>query len=475
MNKKTRIRKIREILERGEKIGEREIMWRDELKPMGIYKIPLEYLVYNKYNGRILSRVMSLEAQGKEMDLEEETGKKAIEKFLWDSKEDRNKKTKDDIEKYGQKEVGIITKDGVIIDGNRRVMLLNQIDKYDYFKAVVLSVKSDEDSAEIEKLETTYQMGEDEKLSYNPIEIYLKTSRLYKRLSGKTEYDKDDKDDKHKKAIDKIEEWMGDYKGLGVEKRLSIMKIMDEYLEYLDYNRHYTQLDGREDHFISLTNWLETFYGESSSKAFDGYKDIDVDDLKAIVFDYIRIRHEGKEFRVLGRGQKQSHLFGDREIWRSFKDKHFEKVQPVHNSEAEINLDSLNLKAYLDSRDEDFKGEVGDFLDENLSEHKDKINIQLQKDKPMKLISKALDSIKIIKDNENMENAEALDKVAELGSSTFDILQRRSPVRLLREVLKIISSINVSDGIEDEEQILENTRNIQSKLRQLEEEIRSDT
>ena len=196
MKKETRIRKIDEILEREEKIGERELMWRDELKPMAVYKIPLDCLVYNKYNGRILSRVMSFEAQGKEIDLEEEDGKKTIEKFLWDSKEDRNKKTKEDIKKYGQKEVGIITKDGVIIDGNRRVMLLNQIDRYDYFKAVVLTVKSDEDPVEIEKLETTYQMGEDEKLAYNPIEIYLKTSRLYKQLSGKPEYDKDDKDEK---------------------------------------------------------------------------------------------------------------------------------------------------------------------------------------------------------------------------------------------------------------------------------------
>ena len=472
MNKETRIRKIQEILKREEKIGEREIMWRDELEPMGVYKIPLECLVYNKYNGRILSRVMSLEAQGKEMDLEEEDGKKTVEKFLWDSKEDRNKKTKEDIEKYGQKEVGIITKDGVIVDGNRRVMLLNQIDRYDYFKAVVLSVKSDEDSVEIEKLETTYQMGEDEKLGYNPIEIYLKTSRLYKQLSGKTEYDEDDKD---KKAIDKIDEWMGDYKGLEVEKRLSIMKVMNEYLDYLDYSHHYTQLDGREDHFISLTNWLETFYGEGSGKAFDGYKDIDVDDLKAIAFDYIRIGHEGKEFRILGRGQKQSHLFGDREIWRNFKDKHFEKVQPVHDSEEEINLGASNLKAYLDSRDGAFKREVGDFLDENLSEHRDKINIQLQKDKPMKLISKALDSIKLIKDNKNVEDANVLDKVAELGGNTFDILQQKSPARLLREIFKIISAINIYDGIEDKEQILKHTENIQSKLRQLEEEIRSDT
>ena len=47
---------------------------------------------------------------------------------------------------------------------------------------------------------------------------------------------------------------------------------MDDYLEYLDINGIYTQLDGREDQFITLANQLNTFQNGTSGKAFDGYK-----------------------------------------------------------------------------------------------------------------------------------------------------------------------------------------------------------
>ena len=55
-------------------------------------------------------------------------------------------------------------------------------------------------------------------------------------------------------------------------------------------------LDGREDQFLSLTKWLDTFYGENSKKGFDGYNDSDVDDLQTIAFDYLELRGkvEGK-------------------------------------------------------------------------------------------------------------------------------------------------------------------------------------
>ena len=56
----------------------------------------------------------------------------------------------------------------------------------DYFKAVVLDVTLEENPLEIEKLETSFQMGEDEKLGYNPTEKYLKAKLLGKERKSKT-------------------------------------------------------------------------------------------------------------------------------------------------------------------------------------------------------------------------------------------------------------------------------------------------
>ena len=360
MNKETRIKKISEIIDRdkADPYGKQDIPWEDALKPMDVYKIPLDYLIYNKYNGRILSRTKSLESQGRQIDAETVTGKELVEKLLTESNPSRNKQTLESITKLGQEKVGIITKDGIIIDGNRRAMLLRQSGKYDYFKTVVLDVTLEENPTEIEKLETIYQMGEDEKLGYNPVEKYLKAKGLRQRNI----------------AVEKIADWMGETQGT-IEEYLAVMETMDDYLDYLGYNGVYTQLDGREDLFIFLTKWTENFYGEESVKAFDGYRDTDVDDLKLIAYDYIRVvrwaEYKGKEFRIIADGLKENHFFGNKAIWNDFRDFHFSHVQAAKDSEGQIDLGSENLKAYLDDRDKRFfektKNDKGrSFLDENL-------------------------------------------------------------------------------------------------------------
>lgn len=85
-----------------------------------VYKIPLDYLIYNKYNGRIGSVVLSYEKQNGQINAELEHDKKLIEQFLYDSKKDRNKTTMDSLLKNGQQRYGIVTADGIVIDGNRR-------------------------------------------------------------------------------------------------------------------------------------------------------------------------------------------------------------------------------------------------------------------------------------------------------------------------------------------------------------------
>jgi hypothetical protein len=36
---------------------------------------------------------------------------------------------------------------------------------------------------------------------------------------------------------------------------------------------------------------LKSFKGEGSKRAFDGYKEADVDDLQLVCYDYIRAKH----------------------------------------------------------------------------------------------------------------------------------------------------------------------------------------
>lgn len=462
MNKQTRIEKIQAIIDRDKNnpFGKQEIPWEDSLKTMNVYKIPLAYLVYNKYNGRILSRTQSLENQKQKIDAETNEGMDLIEQLLWDSKPDRNKKTLKSISDFGQEKVGIITKDGIIIDGNRRAMLLKKSGKYDYFKAVVLDVTSEEDPIGIEKLETSYQMGEDEKLGYNPIEKYLKAKGLYQKLST----NKSNSNDIDKKAVKTIADWMGEQDSV-VEDYLIIMETMDDYLDYLEYNGIYTQLDGREDQFISLTKWLNTFYNKESSKGFDGYKDADVDDLKAIAYDYIRIKYEGKKFRYLANGSKPNHFFGDKNIWNDFSDFHFENKSKI--DEEPIDRNSNNLHAHLDDRDKRFYeattfGEKESFLDENVDSHYQQLKYNEASGAPEKLVKtsiKALESIN--QKHKSFSNPVVLEQVAKLNDFVTAMLQKKSSLLLMEHVIDLLKSVKINET-ENPDELFVKTKEIQS-------------
>ncbi len=467
MNKETRIKKIQEIVIRDEKnpFGKMEIPWNDKLEPKNVYLIPLEYLVYNKYNGRILSRTQSLERQNYNIDVETEEGKKRIEELLWNSNESRNKITQISINDYGQQKVGIITKDGIIIDGNRRVMLLNKGKKFNYFKTVVLDVTLEENPLEIEKLETTYQMGEDEKVGYNATEKYIKSKLLYKKLTQKTYSSNSEKHSPDLDTIDKIANWMGVDRN-EVLKYLDTMEVMDEYLEFLEYDGIYTQLDKREDQFLNLTKWLKTYYGESSKKGYDGYGNDDVDDLKAIAFDYIRAKYEGKEFRILAEGQRSNHFFGDKVIWKSFFNYHTERIKNI--KESEIDYNSSNLNKHLDDRDSKFfestklNGKES-FLVENIKIHEEKLGYNRASDEPQKLVDKALDALNAIRTNhKSFARTEVQKQVGELGNKVFSMLQQKSPSLLLSHIIEQLESIEVSTIPESEkEDVLVKTKRVQ--------------
>lgn len=463
MNKEVRIQKIQEIIERDKNrtdLLNHEIMWEKQLKTEKVFNIPLSYLIYNKYNGRILSRTKSLEKQKQEINLETDEGRNLIEYLLWESKVDRNKKTLASIKEFGQQKVGIITKDGVIIDGNRRAMLLNKVDRTGYFKAIVLPVTLDENPVEIERLETTYQMGEDEKLGYNPIEKYLKAKQIFDKLTPKIS---------ETEAIKSISDWMGESEG-EIRKYLETMAVMDEYLEYLEYDGIYTQLDSREDQFLSLTKWLNTFYGESSKRAFDGYTDSDVDDLKIIAFDFLRFRNEydGKEFRNLAEGNSDKHFFGDKEIWKSFSSKHNEIIEKLPK-EPEIDFNSANLEKHLNARDKlffdssIFENETSAFL-ENLNEHKYFVGYNKAAEEPEKLIKRASQTFEAIKTGHKaFTKPEVQQMVQELGDKIFSSLQKKSPSRVLSHIIELL------EGIEDDKIPADEVKEVQDKTKRIQQ------
>lgn len=461
MTSNTHIQAIATIIKNvGNIIGKEPLLWDGSIKQMPVYEIPLEHLVYNRYNGRILSRTKSIEnSRDRELDMRNKEDFDLVAKLLWKSSKSRNNQTIRDINNKGQLKTGIITTDGVIIDGNRRAMLLNRLEKK-VFRAIVLPIRFDEDPMKIEELETTYQMGEDEKLGYNPIEKYLKAQQLFNKLIEK--YTEDE-------AIDKIKNWMGESKEK-IKDYLKIVELIDEYLVYLEYDGIYamadTPSDGKEDLFLHLKKWIQKYFDKQSSDGFDGYTNFDVEELKFICFDYIRAKigksYDGKLFREIADGRKGNHFFGDKEIWKEFKEKHNEAVtshiQRI-DTEMPINSNSNNIESHLSSRDTEFKNSVVTELEDNIAQYKTELGYKRASIQPMKLTNDAKKALSAIdRKNKSFDDKNVLDDVARVSEVTAELLRTKSIAALVDQLmytLDALENIELKSIIENKEESLE--------------------
>jgi hypothetical protein len=397
-----------------------KISWQGEVKTFDSYKIPLQYLIYNKYNGRIGTLVSSHETQYSELDPENKNDANQIENFLWESKKDRNNATLSSIASEGQKLHGIVTIDGKIIDGNRRAMLLNKItsnpDKYpttthghcEYFEAIILDSPGTE--KELLKLETFYQMGQDEKLDYNPIEKYLKCKTLKQNDFSNNNISK-----------------LMNEKEPQILKWLETMEHMDSYLKHLGYDGVYTMLEKREDQFLTLHTSIKQWKAGNGQADWNP-EEIDVNLLKLISFDYIRANTEGKKFRAIGLNSKSGY-FSNEEVWKGFKNSHLEKIKKISEEEptpdqARENEPSASLAVVFKSRDEDWKEKTESLRKEFLGVADDKIqNIRLSSE-PLKLLEKSFESIsKVDESNPSFSKGDSklIELVKEINKKAWEL------------------------------------------------------
>ncbi len=395
MNASERKTKLKEFIDHPETACRTgiPIMYHGKIITLDAYAIPLEYLVYNPYNGRIGSVVKSYERQNHQLDPEDPADKEIIEKFLWDSKIEANKKTKMRLLKEHQQKHGIVTADGMIIDGNRRASLLNNIMRdtsipfnekshCQFFIAIILPEGADK--KEILALETTYQMGEDAKVDYNPIEKYLKCKDL--KDAGFTD--------------DDIAGMM-DCKPSEVRTMLSALHLMDEYLDEYGYSGMYTQLDKSEDSFLKLDSALKKYKaGVASMWAYD--PEADVADLKLVAFDYIRANFEQTLFRdiisVPSTTKPASSFFAKQEVWTQFRNQHFATTDTVQEETVkEIMVKNPpDLGRALKARDQQWKQKVEKSFDDNYTQSMDILSNHANAAKPLQQLMKACQALEVV-------------------------------------------------------------------------------
>ena len=190
------------------------LILRGQKKKITVYRLPIELLYYNIRNGRFAAEYASLvKKHGGEVKAEDPNDAKKIKRLLLDLDKNETSRTYDDIKLKGQWVPGIITEDGYVIDGNRRMSILTQLFEDtadDNFKYLNVAKLDEPISAnDLWKIEAGIQLGKDEILRYGPINELLKLNEgisagISAKEIAKTLYGVDDESEITKK-LDRLE------------------------------------------------------------------------------------------------------------------------------------------------------------------------------------------------------------------------------------------------------------------------------
>lgn len=193
---------------------------------LDVYRIPLKYLYFNDENGRISTQIKrnfgKLNPVNDEVDSDYND---KIAHFIEEDNISSFKKTKKSIKEKGQQVYGYVLSDGRIIDGNRRFAALRQIENEtgstQFFEAVILPFTYDAkaDRAQIKRLELALQMGIEEKLQYDPVDLSVDIYQTIIQDDLMTE------NDYAKEANMAIKE---------VKNRITTVELMQDFLEFIN-------------------------------------------------------------------------------------------------------------------------------------------------------------------------------------------------------------------------------------------------
>ena len=422
MRHSDRIKKIKE-LKASPSVSNKRLNYKSSRsKDFPVYEIPIDSVIFNSKNGRIGSFRIGFEKQysPEKLDAENPEHEKKIMDSIWESDSTRNNKTLKDIQMHGQTEPGVITADGIIIDGNRRAVCLKKLASQssgnNYFLAAILPDEMASAESEIRKLETELQMGRDQILDYDTTAKYIR-AKEFKELDGLSD--------------EVIAERFGEMTTSGkpdtkkIKSWHKILMQMEKFQKNQGYSGFYDNLADQkmEGHFVDLTGYVEKQSPDKSPIARN-WKPAksDISDFEEAYENFARARIPVAEVRHLVNPAdgKSSGVFNDKELWGRFyqdyeevvdgyKEKSFPQILKEDSGEN-------TARDLMAARDKDFQDAVAGPLTELLIDYKEKRDNIIRKDAPVKLLNKALDSLEQIDKNnaiyENKNHAQlAFDRI----------------------------------------------------------------
>ena len=210
-----------------------------------VYNIPLNLLIYNIRNGRFAAEYEELKnKKGRDLESEVKEDRKEIQKLLISLDPKQSMILEKDVREYGQREPGVCTHGGQVINGNRRMSVIENIFESDSnFRALMVARLPPKISPiDLWKIEAGIQLSRKTQLDYGPINTLLKFKQGID--AGLT-------------ALQITKSLYGDYTEKEIKEKLQVLALIILYLDFIGERNNFKKAERNTEHFIDLKNIIE--------------------------------------------------------------------------------------------------------------------------------------------------------------------------------------------------------------------------
>lgn len=365
------------------KLGKYKVEISGKVEALSYYKLPIDLLLYNPDNGRLAMEKRDWEEkEGRSLTNEDAD---EIRRLLLELEEDKTKKLRADIRQKGQIEPGVITFDGVVINGNRRMAIIQELHKeeahgkWKFLEAAILPEEIGEQ--DLWKIEAGLQLSKEKVAPYHPVNDLLKLKQgLDRELS-----------------LDELAAAMYGWDPQKVQESLERLELIEQFLEMIHKKDDYGVIKDLRlnEYFINVQKYIVATAEKKRVPKRQKTKYI------RYAFRVIQsIALEKKETKKKGRGHMEIRRLGeilnDPDVFAEFEDAINEGGGVTKVSRSRI------LDAFDDA--------------------KELIKLKAYKARPTKLIDRAIKALKSInRGNPSFKDDEVREKITELHKLVREI------------------------------------------------------
>lgn len=366
-------------------------------KAFPYYRIPLSMLIYNANNGRLsMDRREWEKKNGRKLDARDPADSKVILKMLMDLDKNKTETLKKDISKVGQMEPGAITHDCVLINGNRRMAILETLHseqptgKWEIIEAIRLPKSVSE--KDLWKIEAGLQLSKDKVAEYHPVNELLKIKEGIDRKLKAAE------------VAAALYAWSEEE----VSDALARLDLIDQFLEFFGQKQNYGLIKkfGLHEYFIDIQKRVIA----PAKKAGIAKKD----QSQRLKYTFALIRSSVLIQSDPGESKKQKGVthWDIRKLDKVFNDAHASAAfeEPLKNGKK-------------------IKGASNSDVIEGFRDALDILAMREERNKPARLINKALKALNSIdlstfnQQSSKFTNDPILDTLSKISSKVYEIQQ----------------------------------------------------